>query len=83
MRWARLPFMELNNVLSLSSFFSEKRITADIIRKAQVICCTCIGAGDPILDDQYFPLVVLDESTQAVEPATLVSSSFCFILPSL
>lgn len=47
-------------------------MTAEIIRKAQVICCTCIGAGEALLAEQYFPFVLLDESTQAIEPATLV-----------
>jgi len=50
----------------------ESSMTTDIVRKARVICTTCIGAGDPILADQYFPLVVIDESTQAIEPAILV-----------
>jgi len=45
---------------------------ADIVSKAHVICCTCIGAGDRLLENQYFPLVVIDESTQAIEPAVLV-----------
>jgi hypothetical protein len=47
-------------------------MTTDIVAKARVICTTCIGAGDPILTGQYFPLVVIDESTQAIEPAILV-----------
>uniref|UniRef100_A0A6B2KXZ2 AAA+ ATPase domain-containing protein n=1 Tax=Arcella intermedia TaxID=1963864 RepID=A0A6B2KXZ2_9EUKA len=50
----------------------ESGILSDIIANAKVICCTCIGAGDPLLLDQYFPLVVIDESTQAVEPASLI-----------
>jgi regulator of nonsense transcripts 1 len=50
----------------------ETTMTTEIVAKARVICTTCIGAGDPILTDQYFPLVVIDESTQAIEPAILV-----------
>lgn len=51
---------------------SEKSIFTSILADTQVICCTCIGAGDALLQDQYFPVVVIDEATQAVEPATLV-----------
>jgi hypothetical protein len=47
-------------------------MVTSIISGAQVICCTCIGAGDSLLKDQYFPVVVIDEATQAIEPATLV-----------
>lgn len=50
----------------------ERTLISEIVRASRVICCTCIGAGDPLIEDQYFPLVVLDESTQAIEPASLI-----------
>lgn len=54
--------------LSASSYKEKmKRMKA-----AQVICCTCIGSGADILDSMYFERVLVDEATQATEPAVLV-----------
>ena len=43
------------------------------LKNAQIICCTCIGSGGDILD-ALGPLerVLVDEATQATEPAVLV-----------
>lgn len=43
------------------------------LKSAQIICCTCIGSGGDILDS-LGPLerVLVDEATQATEPAVLV-----------
>ena len=38
----------------------------------QVVCATCSGAGDSSLAGRSFRLVLIDESSQATEPATLV-----------
>lgn len=43
-----------------------------ILRNAQVVCCTCIGSGGDILDSMTFERVMVDEATQATEPAVLV-----------
>ena len=50
----------------------EGEIRDDILDRAQVLCCTCIGSGHEILDGRKFPRVLIDEATQATEPATLV-----------
>jgi regulator of nonsense transcripts 1 len=42
------------------------------LKNAQVICCTCIGSGGDILDGMTFDRVLVDEATQATEPAVLV-----------
>jgi regulator of nonsense transcripts 1 len=42
------------------------------IKNAQIVCCTCIGSGGEILDGMFFERVLVDEATQATEPATLV-----------
>ena len=42
------------------------------LKKAQIICCTCIGSGGDILDAMTFDRVLVDEATQATEPALLV-----------
>jgi hypothetical protein len=43
------------------------------LKSAQVVCCTCIGSGGDILD-ALGPLerILVDEATQATEPAILV-----------
>lgn len=38
----------------------------------QVICCTCAGAGSPILKSHRFQYVLIDEAAQAVEPVSLI-----------
>lgn len=43
-----------------------------IISEADVVCATCIGAGDPRIFGTKFRCVLLDESTQATEPECLV-----------
>lgn len=42
------------------------------LKRAQVVCCTCIGSGGDILDSMTFDRVLVDEATQATEPAVLV-----------
>jgi hypothetical protein len=49
--------------------FKERMKT---LKKAQIICCTCIGSGGDILDAMTFDRVLVDEATQATEPAVLV-----------
>lgn len=52
-----------------SSMFKEKM---KVLKNAQVVCCTCIGSGGDILDSMTFERVLVDEATQATEPAVLV-----------
>lgn len=42
------------------------------LRQAQVICCTCIGAGGDLLESMTLDRVLVDEATQATEAAVLV-----------
>uniref|UniRef100_A0A2P2LM33 Uncharacterized protein n=1 Tax=Rhizophora mucronata TaxID=61149 RepID=A0A2P2LM33_RHIMU len=52
---------------------SLKRATErEISQSADVICCTCVGAGDPRLANFRFRQVLIDESTQATEPECLI-----------
>ncbi|GAX22248.1 hypothetical protein FisN_19Lh318 [Fistulifera solaris] len=52
------------------TFYKER---SKQLRQAQVICCTCIGSGSEWLDAiGVCPRVLVDEATQATEPAVLV-----------
>jgi len=44
----------------------------EILQAADVICCTCVGAGDPRLKHLRFRQVLIDEATQAVEAEALI-----------
>ena len=50
----------------------ERQMRDDILDRAQVLCCTCIGVGHRLLEGRKFTRVLLDEATQATEPASLV-----------
>mmetsp|Transcript_11735 Transcript_11735/g.23095 ORF Transcript_11735/g.23095 Transcript_11735/m.23095 type:complete len:1118 (+) Transcript_11735:33-3386(+) len=50
----------------------RKKLERDVLRAADVICCTCSGAGDPRLTKYKFRHVLLDEATQATEPESLI-----------
>ncbi|KAJ8103307.1 P-loop containing nucleoside triphosphate hydrolase protein [Lipomyces tetrasporus] len=44
----------------------------EILTNADVICCTCVGSGDPRLSKLKFRTVLIDESTQAAEPECMI-----------
>eukprot|EP00117_Sycon_ciliatum_P034570 scpid22067/ scgid26360/ Regulator of nonsense transcripts 1; ATP-dependent helicase RENT1; Nonsense mRNA reducing factor 1; Up-frameshift suppressor 1 homolog len=44
----------------------------ELLQHADVICCTCVGAGDPRLQKFRFRTVLVDEATQATEPECMV-----------
>lgn len=44
-----------------------------ILDACDVVCCTCVGAGDRRLAGRTFRLVLVDESTQASEPEALIA----------
>lgn len=48
------------------------RTEREILQAADVICCTCAGAGDPRLKNFRFRQVLIDEATQAVEAEALI-----------
>jgi len=44
----------------------------ELLKSADVVCCTCTGAGDPRLSGFRFTKVLIDESAQATEPECLI-----------
>ena len=44
----------------------------ELLMSADVICTTCMGAGDPRLSKMRFRYVLVDESTQSTEPECMV-----------
>lgn len=77
--------VELNKLNQLKSDVGElssqdekkfKQLTRaaerEILLAADVICCTCVGAGDPRLSKMKFRTVLIDESTQSAEPECMI-----------
>jgi regulator of nonsense transcripts 1 len=50
----------------------KRSLEREILQNADVICCTCVGAGDPRVSHSRFRQVLIDESTQATEPECLI-----------
>ena len=53
----------------------DKKIAKKIIESSKVLCTTCISAGSALLEGIVFRRVLIDEASQATEPAILVSLS--------
>ena len=70
---------ELKNEVGTLAPADEKRYRSlrrqaekELLQNADVICTTCVGAGDPRLSKFRFRAVLVDESTQATEPECMV-----------
>ena len=50
----------------------KRKCESELLRSSDVVCCTCVGAGDPRLAKTQFKSILIDESTQATEPECLV-----------
>lgn len=50
----------------------KKSCERELLESAHVICCTCVGAGDPRLSRFKFQSILIDESMQATEPECMV-----------
>lgn len=49
-----------------------RKVENKLLERAEVVCCTCVGAGDFRLSGFRFRTVLIDESTQATEPEVLI-----------
>lgn len=50
----------------------KKQCEKELLQHADVICCTCVGSGDPRLAKLQYRSVLIDESTQATEPECMI-----------
>lgn len=50
----------------------KKAAEKEMLEAADVICCTCVGAGDPRLSRFKFHSILIDESMQSTEPECMV-----------
>ena len=50
----------------------KKQCERELVDAADVLCCTCVGAGDPRLARLRFQSILIDESMQATEPECMV-----------
>ena len=50
----------------------EGNMISAVLDEAEVICATTIGVGHNLLGERKFPVVLMDEATQASEPSALV-----------
>ncbi|CAH8460016.1 unnamed protein product [Heterobilharzia americana] len=50
----------------------KRELEREILMAADVVCCTCVTAGDARLERLSFHSVLIDESTQATEPECLI-----------
>lgn len=50
----------------------KRQAERELLQAADVICTTCVGAGDPRLSNFRFRQVLIDEATQATEPECLI-----------
>lgn len=53
-----------------------RRIRAEILQDADVICCTLAGSGHELLEPFDFEMVVIDEAVQAVELSSLIPMKY-------
>ncbi|KAN0038873.1 hypothetical protein ACTA71_001065 [Dictyostelium dimigraforme] len=72
LRKLKEAFGSLNNEDEKRYIYLRRMMEMAILRKADVICATCVGAGDPRLSQFRFPHILIDESTQASEPECLI-----------
>ncbi len=51
----------------------EKNIVKNVLKEAQVICCTLTGSDNEYLNKTVFDVLVIDEAAQALEPACWIA----------
>ena len=52
---------------------AEQQLQLEVMRQSEVVVATLVGCGTPAVRAMQFPLVVVDECTQATEPRTFIA----------
>jgi ATP-dependent RNA/DNA helicase IGHMBP2 len=65
----RRMLMQESRLLKADADLLEFYIVNDLLNKADVICCTLVGASHPVLKGRRYKTVFIDEAAQALEPA--------------
>lgn len=52
--------------------YKLQQIREELLDTADVVCCTCIGAATKELKGRTFSAILVDECTQALEPACII-----------
>eukprot|EP00775_Hariotina_reticulata_P011966 gene11966-12109_t len=60
------------SILGAQLATARDEVMKDVLAGARVICATCAASGSDILAGVTFPVVVLDEASQAAEPEALI-----------
>ncbi|KAI5170309.1 regulator of nonsense transcripts 1 [Pancytospora epiphaga] len=63
-------FLCLHNLLR--EFEDPESAKHELIKSADVVCCTCVTAGQKLFNRYTFPFVLIDEAVQSTEPLTLI-----------
>jgi ATP-dependent RNA/DNA helicase IGHMBP2 len=73
--WARRDRALLDEARALERDARRELANAEgaVMGRARVVLATCAGADHPVLADERFDVVVLDEATQAVDPLALAA----------
>lgn len=71
-RQERKMMLEQAKLLLDHAKMTERYIVQHLIEKAQVICCTLVGASSMELKGKQFKTVFIDEASQAMLPATFI-----------
>lgn len=71
-RYERKQLLEQAKLLIDHAKMTERYIVEHLIERAQVICCTLVGAANMELKGRMFGTVFIDEASQAMLPATFI-----------
>lgn len=67
---SEIDFLCLHKLLK--EFDDKESAKSELIRQADVVCCTCVTSGQKIFNKYVFPFVLIDEAVQATEPLSLI-----------
>lgn len=67
---SEVDFLCLHNLLK--EFEDVEAARHELVKAADVVCCTCVTAGQKLFNKYTFPFVLIDEAVQSTEPLSLI-----------